>query len=171
MVSPVTVRGWAQKGLLQALTTPGGHRRFLREEVMRFANTSASQFRTRPSRQLKVMVASRDGELASRLRGLPPDPTRRAVAVTEVDSAFDAGFFILSAKPDVFLLDMGLPGLAGLDVCRRLRHDSATAAIRVVAVVDSSSPTAARDLIEAGAAECLVKPYTTEALLTAVGLV
>ncbi|HED18958.1 MAG TPA: helix-turn-helix domain-containing protein, partial [Gammaproteobacteria bacterium] len=33
MVSPVTVRQWAQKGGLSALTTPGGHRRFLRHDV------------------------------------------------------------------------------------------------------------------------------------------
>lgn len=37
MVSPVTVRGWAQKGLLLAEVTPGGHRRFRSEEVERFA--------------------------------------------------------------------------------------------------------------------------------------
>ena len=37
MVSPITVRGWAQKGLLKAEVTPGGHRRFRLEEVARFA--------------------------------------------------------------------------------------------------------------------------------------
>ena len=37
MVSPITVRGWAQRNLLQAEVTPGGHRRFRREEVERFA--------------------------------------------------------------------------------------------------------------------------------------
>ena len=37
MVSPITVRQWAQKGLLKAEVTVGGHRRFLRGEVERFA--------------------------------------------------------------------------------------------------------------------------------------
>src|SRR5690606_31688390 len=33
MVSPITVRQWAQKGLLEAQTTAGGHRRFSREVI------------------------------------------------------------------------------------------------------------------------------------------
>ena len=37
MVSPVTVRQWAQKGLLAAQTTAGGHRRFAIETVAAFA--------------------------------------------------------------------------------------------------------------------------------------
>lgn len=37
MVSPVTVRQWAAKGLLHALITPGGHRRFPTDRVEDFA--------------------------------------------------------------------------------------------------------------------------------------
>jgi excisionase family DNA binding protein len=36
MVAPVTVRSWAQKGLLVAKVTPGGHRRFLKSDVERY---------------------------------------------------------------------------------------------------------------------------------------
>jgi excisionase family DNA binding protein len=36
MVSPITVRSWAKKGLLVAKFTPGGHRRFLKSDVERF---------------------------------------------------------------------------------------------------------------------------------------
>jgi excisionase family DNA binding protein len=36
MVSPITVRAWARKGLLLSESTPGGHRRFLLENVERF---------------------------------------------------------------------------------------------------------------------------------------
>ena len=37
MVSAVAVRKWAQSGELKALTTPGGHRRFLMRDVQEFA--------------------------------------------------------------------------------------------------------------------------------------
>lgn len=46
MVSPITVRGWAKKGLLPFETTLGGHRRFLRETVEQFAK----QCKTAPRR-------------------------------------------------------------------------------------------------------------------------
>lgn len=36
-VSPVTVRQWAQRGLIESITTPGGHRRFSPEAVEHLA--------------------------------------------------------------------------------------------------------------------------------------
>ncbi|MDD5462774.1 MAG: helix-turn-helix domain-containing protein [Methylococcales bacterium] len=42
MVSPITVRSWAQKGLLVAKVTPGGHRRFLKSDVERFMRESGA---------------------------------------------------------------------------------------------------------------------------------
>jgi excisionase family DNA binding protein len=54
MVSPITVRGWALRGLLKAEVTPGGHRRFLVAEVERFARERSSQDRQRPQRVLIV---------------------------------------------------------------------------------------------------------------------
>lgn len=39
LVTPVTVRGWATRGLLKSVRTPGGHRRFLLRDVKRFERT------------------------------------------------------------------------------------------------------------------------------------
>ena len=36
-VAPVTVRKWAQKGMINAFVTPGGHRRYADHEIIRFA--------------------------------------------------------------------------------------------------------------------------------------
>ena len=36
MVSPITVRKWAQDGELKAVTTPGGHRRFKLDDIENF---------------------------------------------------------------------------------------------------------------------------------------
>lgn len=37
-VAPVTLRKWAQKGMLEAIVTPGGHRRYTVEEISGFAD-------------------------------------------------------------------------------------------------------------------------------------
>ena len=36
-VHPATVRNWADEGKLPSLRTPGGHRRFRRSDLMRYA--------------------------------------------------------------------------------------------------------------------------------------
>ena len=43
-VAPVTVRAWASKGLCADRITPGGHRRFARHEVERFARKRGIPF-------------------------------------------------------------------------------------------------------------------------------
>ncbi len=37
-------------------------------------------------------------------------------------------------RPDFVLLDLGLPGLDGFDVCRRLKADPSTASARIIAL-------------------------------------
>ena len=44
----------------------------------------------------------------------------------------------LQEKPDVVLVDLMLPGLDGLEVCRRLRADSRTAAIPLIMLTAKS---------------------------------
>jgi len=42
MVSSNTLRLWTQQGIIRAVTTAGGHRRFLRKEVERFLRERSS---------------------------------------------------------------------------------------------------------------------------------
>jgi CheY-like chemotaxis protein len=70
-------------------------------------------------------------------------------------------------RPDLILLDLGLPGLSGWEVLQRLRADTATAATPVVVVTGHLFP---QDIAHAEAAGCsaiLPKPCDAEALLEA----
>ena len=69
--------------------------------------------------------------------------------------------------PDVLVLDLGLPGLDGLQVCRRLRAQAA----RHVPVLMLTARDALPDKLqgfEAGADDYLVKPFAPEELLARV---
>jgi signal transduction histidine kinase len=66
--------------------------------------------------------------------------------------------------PDVVLLDIGLPGLDGFTVCRRLRQHAVTSRARIIAVTGYTQEEDRRRSREAGFDAHLVKPVDLEAL-------
>lgn len=72
-------------------------------------------------------------------------------------------------KPALILLDNRLPGTSGEQVLRELAATPASAAIPVVIVSGDSSPVTARELLAAGAADFLAKPFNADQLLAIVG--
>ena len=60
------------------------------------------------------------------------------------------------AQPDVIVLDLGLPDMDGVDVCRRVRQFSAVPIIVLSATADEERKVAALDL---GADDYITKPF------------
>ena len=78
--------------------------------------------------------------------------------VAIVDTGPAALAEVAARPPDLVLLDLGLPGLCGLEVCRRLKADPATRLIPIL-VLTGADPTDTRvGAWEAGADEYLTKP-------------
>lgn len=73
------------------------------------------------------------------------------------------------AKPDMALIDIGLPTIDGYEVARRLRADPATAEIRLIALTGYGLAEDQRLAMEAGFDLHLVKPVNFEQLLVAIG--
>lgn len=72
------------------------------------------------------------------------------------------------ARPDLVLLDLMLPGLSGLDVCRRLKADTETAGIPVIMLTAKGEE---EDIIagfNAGADDYITKPFRPKILLARV---
>lgn len=159
LVSPVTLRAWAQKGLLPSETTPGGHRRFLRRDVEQFRNRGGQ----RQDASLRLLVVEDDVQVMDYILELLPEMSHPLVVETAHDG-FEAGSKLLSFAPDVMLLDLMMPGMNGWDVCRRVKSDPATAAIRVIAMTGYPSELNVRKILEAGAEYCLSKPIDTDKL-------
>lgn len=73
----------------------------------------------------------------------------------------------LQAPPDVLVLDIGLPGLSGLALCRRLRAQ-ATQPVPVLMLTARDALPDKLDGFAAGADDYLVKPFAAEELLARV---
>lgn len=86
----------------------------------------------------------------------------------EVLTAFDgrAGLeTALEADPDLLILDLMLPELSGIEVCRRLRHTSDVPIIMLTAKDDVSDKVMGLDM---GADDYVTKPFAIEELLARI---
>jgi class 3 adenylate cyclase/CheY-like chemotaxis protein len=75
---------------------------------------------------------------------------------------------VVSARPDLVLLDVVMPEMSGYEVCRALRADPATALLPVVMVTALDPETERIKGIEAGADDFLSKPINQPELLARV---
>lgn len=71
----------------------------------------------------------------------------------------------LDSAPDAMLLDIMLPDIDGLEICRRLRADAATADLPVILITASGVPDIEELGLEAGANRVVRKPFAVEFLI------
>ncbi|HZR00491.1 MAG TPA: response regulator transcription factor [Chloroflexota bacterium] len=86
--------------------------------------------------------------------------------VDEADSGESALVSARDRPPDLVVLDVMLPGLDGLEVCRRLRADSSQLPILLLTARDRVPDRVAG--LDAGADDYLVKPFAFDELLARV---
>lgn len=71
--------------------------------------------------------------------------------------------------PALALVDIGLPGVDGYEVARRLRADAATRAIKLIALTGYGSADDMQRVLDAGFDRHLVKPVELEHLMRVIG--
>ena len=74
-------------------------------------------------------------------------------------------------SPDLILLDLMLPGLDGLDVCRELKANSATRQIPVIMITAKGEDADIVSGLELGAEDYITKPFSPRILLARVKVV
>ncbi|GMQ87325.1 MAG: response regulator [Gammaproteobacteria bacterium] len=168
MVSPVTVRQWAQKGSLSALTTPGGHRRFLRHDVERFARERGVALQPPEGDALRILIVDDDKQLAGFLVELFANQDEPVSTQTAHDG-FEAGAKVQTFRPHIMLLDLMMPELDGFGVCRQMQQDPNTKAVRIIAMTGYYTAGNVQRILAAGAEACLPKPLPNDDLLEAIG--
>jgi len=81
--------------------------------------------------------------------------------VALADNGEDALAWIASHKPDLVVLDLMLPGIDGLEVCRRLRRTSAIPVVMLTALGEEENRIAGLQL---GADDYVTKPFSPREL-------
>ncbi len=165
MVSPITVRQWAQKGLLPAQTTAGGHRRFLHKDVEQFARSRGIDL---AGKQKTVLVVDDDHQLNNYLVALLKTQVDDLVVLSAADG-FEAGRLVQEHRPELVILDIMMPGIDGVAVCRSIKAEPNTAHAEVIGMTGHYTPQVEERMLGAGAKILLKKPFSMDELLTHCG--
>ncbi|MFZ2853680.1 MAG: response regulator [Rhodocyclaceae bacterium] len=110
---------------------------------------------------------------------LVEDDDFAAIVVTEMLSAeYDlqhvssgqaALKFLSQQLPDLVLLDVGMAGISGYDVCRAIRNDPASKDLPVIFLSGSDGDAVRLAGDAAGGDDCLTKPVSASALRSRIG--
>ncbi len=85
-------------------------------------------------------------------------------AIAKAGDAEQALEAIRQTRPDLILMDIGLPGMDGLTLTRKLKADPATREIRIAALTAFAMKGDERKALEAGCDAYIAKPIDTRAL-------
>jgi DNA-binding response OmpR family regulator len=117
---------------------------------------------TSPS-QRTVLVADDDPRLRSLLTWTLEMGQYRVVAAADGLSALETA---REVQPDLYVLDVGMPGLNGVEVCRRLREEQVISPILMLTGFGSEEDKVAG--LAAGADDYQTKPFGSRELLARV---
>jgi DNA-binding response OmpR family regulator len=112
----------------------------------------------------KVMLVEDEEPLRLLLRLTLDLSSVEIVEAADGETALEKAYL---EHPDVILLDWTLPGMDGLDVCRKLRGDDDPAIrdARIVMLTGHTRDDERKQGLDAGADDYLTKPFSPEQLL------
>lgn len=93
---------------------------------------------------------------------------REGYRVKEFHNGRDFLLFVESIVPDLVILDIMLPGIDGLEVCRMLKSRSRTSAVPIIMLTAKASEADVVVGLEIGADDYIVKPFSPREMLARV---
>lgn len=163
------VNRWIKSGALNAFRNPGGQSRITRQEFRRFLERNGmpilEEFFESGREGKKILVADDDQSVVDAIRYLlraQEKNYRVKVSRDGYETLIAAGDF----KPDLLIMDIRMPKIDGLEVCRRLRqNENITRGMKILAITGHSEAYDRDLVLRNGADEYLLKPFDKKSLL------
>lgn len=160
-VNPRSVINWIDQNLLPSYRTPGGHRRIRRDDLLGFLRKH--QIPTPPSLMedgsFSVLIVDDEEDITQIIKAY--FERKGGFQVTTVSDGISALLEVGRAKPDLLVLDIMIPGVDGVEVCRRIKADPSASTI-IIAI--SGQPELEEKILQAGGDIFLTKPLDLEKL-------
>ena len=115
--------------------------------------------------RLRVLVVDDEPDI---LELIGYNLARHNFDMTGVASGEEAFVSVRNSLPDLVVLDLMLPGIDGLEVCRRLKSDNRTAAVPVIILSAKGEEADVVVGLELGADDYLTKPFSPRVLMARI---
>jgi excisionase family DNA binding protein len=157
-VNPTTVQNWVKENKLKAYATPGGHRRIRRSDLVTFLKHFGMPLPAELARELPLVLIVDDEEEIREMLAAAMRSWDARLEVTTAPGGVEALVAVGERKPDLLVLDLLMPGLNGIEVCRRLKAHGSTRGVRIVAITGVEDQELRQRALEAGADLFFTKP-------------
>jgi len=114
----------------------------------------------------RILLVEDDADIALALRhSFERDGSYTVTAVRDGEAGLGEA---LARPPDLVLLDLNLPGMDGIEVCRQLRRRPATATIPIIMLTARVGESDLVAGLDEGADDYITKPYSPKEVLARV---
>lgn len=162
-ISRWTIRNFVKSGDLKASRTPGGHFRILKSDLESFIYEKGMYPLVHNRSSSKKILIVDDDPL---IQDLLTKMLSKGGYKTEIAAdGFDAGFKIKDFKPGLIILDLIMPGMDGFEVCTRVKENSETSHMKILAITGYDTKENRDRIMAAGADDYLAKPLAMDTLL------
>lgn len=110
----------------------------------------------------KILVVDDEPDLVELVKDVLERNDYSVISARNADLAIKK---IRESKPDLIILDLNLPGIGGIEVCRILKQDRKTSSIPIIMLTVKSTETDKIAGLEAGADDYMTKPFSTAELV------
>lgn len=159
-VNPTTVQNWIKEKKLPAFATPGGHRRVSVEDLIAFLKQYRMPIPSDLQARRRVVLIADDDEDMLELLTTALQADSGELEIVQARSGVEALLLVGERKPDLLILDILMPEMNGIEVCRRLRTQSAARNIKIAAISGDPSEETRTRILKAGANLFFAKPFS-----------
>jgi excisionase family DNA binding protein len=151
------VKKWIAAGKLYAFRTPGGHYRVNRDDFVSFVDKYKLDIKEKifPAKK-RVLIVDDEPDVVEFIKGAIETMDYNCLVETAADG-YEALIKVGDFKPELLVLDIRMPKIDGHEVCKRIKSDSSTKEIKILAVTAYGKEDAEK-IVQCGADTCLSKP-------------
>lgn len=167
-VAPVTIIRWIEAGRLESYKTPGGHRRIRESDLINFIEVNGlPRYTAGGISTPRVLVVDDEMVVRRFIQKSLEESVLECICEFSndgIDALMKLGIF----NPHVMVLDVNIPWVDGLEICRRVRANENTRQIKIIVITGFLNDNDRDEIVNAGADHLLFKPFDEGQLLDTV---